>query len=374
MLTKSDLDAAAAEGIISKQQALQLSDFAARLGRTGDAALDFSQDTRDEPFRLLKGFRDIFIAIGVVIFAVGLSSVAKEFYNGDWWRTSAPFFQGTYALSDVAIALGLVAAGVLLAEWVTRIQRLPLSSLVLAVVIAFWAAVLSTTLLRYVLPDAAVTRPIDAASLALLPLSGAILGLILFYWRYRLPFALLPLVAAAAWFIYALLQSIFAITHIEGFQRVTIGVLGLMVFALAMWFDLKDRLRVTRFSECAFWLHLLAAPMLVHSLLVGNNVSGISGEPNIAFVLGVMAMLALLALAIDRRALLVSGLSYFAVAIGGIIYRTEIFEGMEFAFTAFIFGVVVLCLGLGWASIRRIIVRLLPFSSLKERLPPVAAK
>src|SRR3546814_4796732 len=38
-------------------------------------------------------------------------------------------------------------------------------------------------------------------------------------------------------------------------------VTGLGVFALAMWWDRSDRVRQTRRSDVAFWLHLLAAPM-----------------------------------------------------------------------------------------------------------------
>jgi hypothetical protein len=42
---------------------------------------------------------------------------------------------------------------------------------------------------------------------------------------------------------------------------------GLAVFAVAMSYDLTDPERVTHRSDCAFWLHFLAAPLLVHSLI-----------------------------------------------------------------------------------------------------------
>jgi hypothetical protein len=32
-----------------------------------------------------------------------------------------------------------------------------------------------------------------------------------------------------------------------------------------MWWDSSDRARLTRRSDVAFWLHLLAAPMIVQS-------------------------------------------------------------------------------------------------------------
>ena len=44
---------------------------------------------------------------------------------------------------------------------------------------------------------------------------------------------------------------------------------GLGTFALAMWWDVSDPERVTRRSDVAFWLHLLAAPLIAHALFTG---------------------------------------------------------------------------------------------------------
>jgi hypothetical protein len=41
-------------------------------------------------------------------------------------------------------------------------------------------------------------------------------------------------------------------------------VLGIGTFLFAMWWDSSDRARLTRRADVAFWLHLLAAPMIVH--------------------------------------------------------------------------------------------------------------
>ena len=46
-------------------------------------------------------------------------------------------------------------------------------------------------------------------------------------------------------------------------QRLVL-IAGLGVFTLAMWWDRSDRVRQTRRSDVAFWLHLLAAPMIAH--------------------------------------------------------------------------------------------------------------
>ena len=50
-------------------------------------------------------------------------------------------------------------------------------------------------------------------------------------------------------------------------------LLGVGVFLFAMWWDASDRARLTRRSDVAFWLHLLAAPMIAHPIftLIGLN-------------------------------------------------------------------------------------------------------
>lgn len=370
MLNNSDLDAAVAEGILSKEQALQLRDFASRLAKPSDEVIDFSVDTRDEPFRLLKGFRDVFIALGLIIFAVGTTATSSSFYSSPGMSGLDFNFASFLVFSDVLIAAGLLAIGILLAEWVTRIQRLPLSSLIVSMIFAIWSGLFSITLVAYLAPEIIPKSGADIAGFFLIPSLGAVIGLALFYWRYRLPFALLPLVGAAVIFIYTVMSSIFSPAGIEAYQRPIIGGLGAMVFLLAMWFDMKDRLRITRFSECAFWLHLLAAPMLVHSFLLSNH----QGTPNLGLVLGTIAALSLLALIIDRRALLVSGLGYFSVAISQIVSSSSVLKGMEFSLTASILGAAVLCLGLGWTSIRYVVLSKLPLGRLKDKLPPIAAK
>ena len=58
-------------------------------------------------------------------------------------------------------------------------------------------------------------------------------------------------------------------------------LLGIGVFLFAMWWDASDPVRQTRRSDVAFWLHLLAAPLIVHpifSLLGLTDGSASTGE------------------------------------------------------------------------------------------------
>lgn len=370
MLKSSDLDVAVHEGIISSDQAARLRDLGSRLSSTSDEALVFTQDTRDEPFRLLRGFRDFFIFIGIVIFAIGLTTFVVGYLGGlDTLENYMRDFHPS-RMKAVALSFGLLVTGVLLAEWVTRLQRLPLSSLVTSLALAFWSGGFLVVVTATIWPGVFSIANQMKLIVPWLFFLGAVLGMIGFYWRYRLPFTLLPLAASAVGVIFFALNARFENDWSDNHTRILIGVSGLLVFAVAMWFDMKDRLRVTRFSECAFWLHLLAAPMLVHTLLLGGS----SDTTNLPLILGTMAFMALVALLIDRRALLVAGLSYLAIAISQIVSRSELLGDQEFAVTASILGACVLCLGLGWTPIRRVVLGILPLEALKSRLPPVAAR
>src|SRR3954463_4780380 len=93
-------------------------------------------------------------------------------------------------------------------------------------------------------------------------------------------------------------------------------VLGVGIFLFAMWWDGSDRARLTRRADVAFWLHLLAAPMIVHpvfTLLGLNDGNATLGEGLVVILLYVV--IGLTALAIDRRALLVSALAYVLFAM-----------------------------------------------------------
>src|SRR5262249_7955882 len=109
----------------------------------------------------------------------------------------------------------------------------------------------------------------------------------IYYFRFRLPFALLPI--AASLVIVVIAGSRVALADVQAHAVVTLTC-GLAVFAAAMRFDLSDRERVTRRSDCAFWLHLLAAPLIVHSL-VSMAIRNIFEMNNLAawIIVGIVA-------------------------------------------------------------------------------------
>jgi hypothetical protein len=163
-------------------------------------------------------------------------------------------------------------------------------------------------------------------------LGGIIAAAALYFWRFKVP--VLAGVIAVALTLLAFLQ-----TAIFLYDGVTTGavapprledmpqllraalymplVCGLIVFATGVLFDIRDRDRQTVWSDCAFWLHVVSAPMLVHPLFIlatGQDVAfgHIEPDANATVMLALLiAAFVLVALAIDRRSLLVPTLAYF---------------------------------------------------------------
>ena len=139
------------------------------------------------------------------------------------------------------------------------------------------------------------------------------------HWRtFRVPITVAAGAAAVAAIAVSLLRRRLG-RQIDDMRNLILGfvlLLGVGTFLFAMRWDSSDPARITRRSDVAFWLHLLAAPMIVHpvfSLLGLNDGSASVGEGVLVIILYVL--IALAALAIDRRALLVSALAYVLYAL-----------------------------------------------------------
>ena len=186
---------------------------------------------------------------------------------------------------------------------------------------------------------------------------------------------MVPITVAAG--VAALTVSVLAvIAAIVGPERIgpdlivaLVFAAGLAVFALAMRWDTSDRTRITRRSDVAFWLHLLAAPMIAHPLF---HWLGVTRGDNIGVgaVIGVLVVyiaLGIVALAVDRRALLVSALAYVLAALTWLFDRFGAVE-LNVALTALVIGSALLTLSAFWTPIRAKVVELLP-SGLQSRVP-----
>ena len=197
-------------------------------------------------------------------------------------------------------------------------------------------------------------------------------GAAYFHWRrFHVPITVAAGAAAVAGLFLAIVVAIVQPGDSESAKNLILGfilLLGIGVFLFAMWWDASDRSRLTRRSDVAFWLHLLAAPMIAHpifSLMGLNNGAVSTGEALV--VVGLYVLFGLTALAIDRRALLVSALAYVLYALTELFKQFGAVE-LNIALTALIIGSALLLLSAYWHQARRMVVLRLP-ANLGARLP-----
>jgi hypothetical protein len=376
MLNDGDLKLAVSEGIVTEEQAAALRALGDRRERERSALLG-----HEERFRFMRGFNDFFFAVGILLFGGGMAFFALPTPVGTLIAAII-----TWALAELLVArLRLVLPGILLVVFfvfflalATPLDLWFLSGMQLPDLAALQEWFFGTrSFSRSTGGPKVVMAPetLPAIVLGLYALAGA-LAAALFYARFRLPFALLVVAGSLVGATLAAARHLWPQPpgHLESI--VLLGC-GLLVFIAAMSFDMSDRERLTRRADCAFWLHLLAAPLIVHSLvtLVTPDVAQMT-TPTAWAILAIFAVLTFIAVAIDRRALLVSALIYIGIVIAyGIkgAVGTEI-EKRAFVFfaTLLVLGSVVLTIGVGWQPLRRTLARILP-SGLMRRLPPAVA-
>jgi 8-oxo-dGTP pyrophosphatase MutT (NUDIX family) len=287
----------------------------------------------EEHFRLVTGFNDFFVVIACALLLLALKWIGEEI---------APWLG----------ALSLAGAAWLLAEFFTRKRRMALPSIVL--LLAFVGGVFLTF----------------SAAMNSVAVAGAVAaGAAWLHWRrFRVPITVAAGAAAAVACVYALLLQ-----AIPAAQNWTSGIFllsGIAVFAVAMRWDLSDTLRQTRKSDVAFWLHLLAAPLLVHPVFTALGVFDAKVDLIKALVVvGLYVGLALVSLAIDRRALMVSALVYVLYAFSALLKQYGVVS-LSFATTALAIGAALLLLSAFWHPSRAFVLRAFP-ASVRERLAPL---
>ena len=338
MYTENDLDTAVAAGAISPEAALALRNHVAA-GRALPVA-------DEEHFRLITGFNDIFVAIASVLLLVAVAWLGGEI---------APWVG----------AAGVAVAAWGLAEYFTRQRRMALPSILL--LLAFVGGVFAASVTGLIGdPDRFED---DSMTALLIALSGAIAagGAWLHWRRFRVPITVAAGAAALIAVVFGLLRSV--ILNIEDYWEPLMLVSGLAVFGVAMWWDMSDPDRKTRRSDVAFWLHLLAAPLIVHPIFTSMGVleTGTTIGAAISVVL-LYIVLGALALTIDRRALMVSALAYVLYALNALFEEMGAI-GTNVALAALVIGSALLLLSAFWHTARAFLVDQLP-ARWRAKLPP----
>jgi hypothetical protein len=340
MYSDAELDAAVKAGVLTAPTAAAFRDFIARMHAAPGAD--------EEHFRLLTGFSDIFVAIAATLVLVAVGWLGGQ-------------------LDRAAGAAAVAGASWGLAEYFTRRRRMALPSILL--LLTFVGGVLAT--LAVLLSVATPSLASDTKNVLLVAVcaAGTTAAAYLHWRRFMVPITLAAAAAAGAAAVWLLLFGIFP--GLRPFWRTAVFMSGLAMFALAMWWDGSDRERTTRRADVAFWLHLLAAPLIVHPAFSELGLLG-GGTPavgNAALAVELYLALTLVALAVDRRALLVSALAYVLFAITTLL-RGAGSVSYALALATLVIGCGLLLLSALWQRARRSAVLALP-RNLQRRLPPV---
>ena len=353
MYSESDLEAAVAAGALSPADASRFRTFMAESRAT--PAVD------EEHFRLLTGFNDIFVAIAAIILLVAVSWIGHYIPPKIDFNGPSPFS----GLLVAATAWGL-------AEFFTRKRRMALPSILL--MLAFVGGVLTASALTITLAigEDSVRNNNEAGALILAVSSAIAAGAAALHWRrFRVPITIAAGAAAVVGVALALLAYVVGETPARDTFLLSFALfLGVGVFLFAMWWDSSDPRRETRRSDVAFWLHLLSAPLIVHPIFALLGLTdGNATVMEAVIVLLVYVLLGLTAIAIDRRALLVSALAYVLYALSDLFERFGAVE-LNVALTAFVIGSALLLLSAFWHTARRSVVQPLP-ANLRAKLPVV---
>lgn len=327
MIDRQQLQSAAAQGLLKPEQVEPLLDFFQR--QPIDSALG-GADT-EEPLRFVRGVGDIFITLGVLFVAIAMAQISMP------------------ALWNIIPALVFVAA----AEWLVRIRRLVLPGVAIFMSMLYFSSeILQASIGSY-----------SNINLAILMLISA-----LFYARYRLPFTLLPLALGTI----VLLTSLLNI-DIRSVNSVAI-IYGAIIFAIALWLDSRDVARNTVLSDSAFWLHLLAAPLIVHGVMFSLLVSNDAAEYKNIAILVFFSSFFLMALYVDRRALLVSSLSYAIYAVLELS-SNSFFQTENITLFAFVgLGLFIVIFGVYWQGLRSLVFARFGHSVLSKYVPRFGTK
>ncbi|MCR8825455.1 hypothetical protein [Pseudosulfitobacter koreensis] len=349
---RNDLRAAVGAGVLSEAQAASL--LALAQSRKGARE---NLPEGDEPFELFKGFNEIFIVIGLIILSAGWSAV-----TGISVAASIGSFQ-----SKIVISAGIGAVALwIFSEYFVRRRRMVAPAIALSIL---WT-MNAVAGLSAQLAEPFMVAQADYSSL-LLPMGLSTAAIAVYWLRFRVPFAM-ALIALGVFALSLMMGAIrmgtpanvsdfFLLSASGPFAWITLLV-GLVVFAVAMFFDMSDPHRVTRRSAQGFWLHVVAAPALVNTIALSLLASG-TGNAYL-LLLAVLLLFAIVAIVIDRRSFLIAAIAY-SVTLAGTV-----FGGDGAATTVLVLGIFLVALGAFWTPIRAALLsplsRVLPL----DRLPP----
>lgn len=330
MYTNKDLEQAVKQGIFSAES---VENFKRTINPSSDA---ISEHANEEPLKLISSFNDIFVVIAnlMLLFSV------------KWFLSS---------FHEVFAYLGFIVLTWVLAEIFIKRRKMAFPAIVLLLCFVWGSFQLVTELLNSSSQEALFFSGLVAAMAAYL------------HWlRFKVPIT----VAAGG----ATLTVCFAAILMMLFEHNTMVLMwglclaGIGLFVWAMFWDSKDLARQSYRSDVAFWLHLLAAPLIIHPIFTQLGI--FLGEDAVWVMLVVLllyAVITFLSIAIDRRAFMVSALAYVIYSVSEVFDSFEL-NNSSLASTSLVLGLTLIVVSVYWQKIRQKVLALLP-DEVKRYLP-----
>lgn len=295
LIPPETLRSAVQAGILNKTQTARLSVHLQAEFRFRAALL-----RDDEPFEFIKGFSEIFVILGLSLLwggALGLIGLSISWV-----------FAHFYGL---ILCLGL-------ARYFKLMRRMSLPSIVLAL----GAVVNGSAAFLIGFFESGSFEKVPLMALAALGMGGVALYLKVF----KRPFAMFLFGLCAMLLSYSVALGLTDISlaprnFLDMFFNFGIAApvvyaslgFGFAMMALGLWFDMQDPHRLGRFSATGFWLHILAAPALVNT--AAFSVYKLGGTLGYLSMAGLLLLMTVFALIIDRRSFLTAGLFCFIAVI-----------------------------------------------------------
>ncbi len=332
MYTDDDLERAIEQGIFT---AAAVSRFRHSIDQRRNApAVD------EEHFRLVASFNDIFVVIACLLLLFSSAWVVQRY-------------------DEILATAVVVLLSWGLAEFFVRRRKMALPAILL---LATFAGSLFSLTVGW-LGGPSESSLMTAAAVTAVAAWG--------HWlRFRVPITVAAGVLALLAFLAMSLLHYFP--SLRDYLSGLLFACGVLVFWVAMYWDSRDRRRLSGRSDVAFWLHLAAAPLIVHPVFADLGViDGREDLSGIAIIVLMYLALTLVSLAIDRRAFMVSSLAYVLYALTKL-FETYGMAGDSFAYVGVLLGFSLLLLSGFWHRARYRLVRSLP-SFLQARLPVTEA-
>ena len=330
MYTNEDLNNAVDKGIFTKTDVEKF--------RTSVSQSHHSPSVDEENFKLLSGFNDIFVVVTSLLLLMSISWIIPDSLYSSFIIT-------------------LLSWG--LAEFFVKIRKMSLPAIVLFITFvgSFFMGI------SKIIDSNQFFMNISENTLMLSTVFTAFAAYI--HWkRFAVPITVAVGIATMIIFSLSLVISfIDNITHIKDafdYAPYLILLFGIVTFFIAMAWDSSDTKRISNNSDVAFWLHLLAAPLIVHPIFTLLGVFDSQSGIEIIFAIVIFyILLSILSIIIDRRAFMVSSLLYVLYATN-TLFSTYGMSNNSFAITGILIGFSLLMLSGYWSKARGFLLRFMP--------------